>query len=359
MTSAPEPEVQDTLERDLRRLRDIAQPVQDTVERDLRRLRDVAQPDDELYRLREEVTALKSTLADREMALAKAALEAEESRSRWQQESQAALLKAEQAWMAHEAARLAAAEAQWREQSALALAEVTARCEAGEAVLAQLKADAAQERANAGADRLFEAQVNREAEFEQRERERERERAAQSSAIVITPHRIGDSSGPSARERRAAKRYPLRDVLVAASLAVLAVTAYSTIGPSASQNWQRADVNRFVRGFGSIPIPSVPSRPVASPPSVIQASTPPSPAKVAPAKVAPPPDMAVVVRDVNLRANPSNTAAVISALSRGVKLRIVDKRDNWTLVQADGNGSDVKTRLGWVYGSFLKKETER
>src|SRR6185295_363243 len=140
MTPAAEAGVQDTLERDLRRLRDVAQPMRDPPERDLRNFRDALQQDDEVLRLREEVTALKSTLADREMALAKAALEAEESRSRWQQESQAALLKAEQAWMAHEAARLAAAEAQWREQSALALAEVTARCEAGEAVLAQLKA---------------------------------------------------------------------------------------------------------------------------------------------------------------------------------------------------------------------------
>jgi len=350
MTPAAEAGVQDTLERDLRRLRDVAQPMRDPPERDLRNFRDALQQDDEVLRLREEVTALKSTLADREMALAKAALEAEESRSRWQQESQAALLKAEQAWMAHEAARLAAAEAQWREQSALALAEVTARCEAGEAVLAQLKADAAQDRANAGADRLFGAQVNREAEFE--ERERERERAPQSSAIVITPHRIGDSSGPSARERLAAKRYPLRDVLVAASLAVLAVTAYSSIGSSAQQNWQRPDIDRFIRGFGSIPVPPVPGRSAASRPSVTPVSTPPSPANIAP----PPQDMAVVVRDVNLRANPSNEAAILSTLSRGVEVKIVDKRSNWTLIRVDGNGSDVKMRLGWVYGSFLKEE---
>src|SRR5262245_14646942 len=61
--------------------------------------------DGELYRLRRELAALKETLADRETALANAALDAQQSRERWQQETEAALLDAEQAWKADEEAR--------------------------------------------------------------------------------------------------------------------------------------------------------------------------------------------------------------------------------------------------------------
>jgi hypothetical protein len=278
------------------------------------------------------------------MALAKAALDAQQARERWQQESQAALLKAEQAWMAHEAARLAAAEAKWREQSASALAEATARCEAGEAMLAQLKEAAAQERSTPAGERLWEARVDRESGFEQAEREQ------RAQEIVIRPHRIGEGT---AAPRRAAKKLPVRDVFVAASLAVLAVAAYSSysnIGPFVPQGL-RTDIERaregIVRGVASMPGRA--SAVVATP------APPPVPAK----SVAPPPPaprMALVVRDVNLRDNPSNESTVISTLARGVKVATIEKRGNWTLVQVDANSKSAKTQLGWVYGSFLKED---
>src|SRR5262245_51465926 len=100
------------------------------------------QAEGELYRLRRELAALKETLADRETALANAALDAQQSRERWQQEIQHALSDAEQAWKAEEAARFAAAEAQWRQQSADAVAEATARDEAAELKVEQLGRDA-------------------------------------------------------------------------------------------------------------------------------------------------------------------------------------------------------------------------
>src|SRR5262245_3569713 len=100
----------------------------------------------ELDRLHRELAALKATLADRETALANAALDAQRSYERWQQESRQALLDAERAWKADEAVRFAAAQAQWQQQSADALAEATARREAAERNLAQLGREAARER---------------------------------------------------------------------------------------------------------------------------------------------------------------------------------------------------------------------
>src|SRR5262245_31914344 len=126
------------------------------------------QAEGELYRLRRELAALKETLADRETALANAALDAQRSRERWQQETQRALLDAEQAWKADEAPRFAAAEAQWRQQSADALADATARYEA-----AELKVEQLSQEADVVADAPAEAAVPYEAAEPKRDREAE------------------------------------------------------------------------------------------------------------------------------------------------------------------------------------------
>jgi hypothetical protein len=88
------------------------------------------QAEGELRRVRDEGAALKTTLSDRDAALSRAGLDAEQERERRRQESEAALAKATAAWKADEAQRLAAAEAQWREQSTRALAEARAEAEA-------------------------------------------------------------------------------------------------------------------------------------------------------------------------------------------------------------------------------------
>ena len=77
--------------------------------------------------------------ADVHAAAAQARLAAEQARMDWQQESQAALSNAEAVWKSDMAARLAAAETQWRRQSANAAAEATARAEAAETALAQVR----------------------------------------------------------------------------------------------------------------------------------------------------------------------------------------------------------------------------
>jgi hypothetical protein len=83
--------------------------------------------DAELRHLRAELAALRSTLQDRETALAEATLNHEKARESWQHENQAA----EHAWKTAEVARLAEAKANWREQSASAQAEVLAQAAAG------------------------------------------------------------------------------------------------------------------------------------------------------------------------------------------------------------------------------------
>ncbi len=79
-----------------------------------------------LRRLQEQLTTLQVSLADREAALARARVDAEQAQARWQTEARDALTKAEQRWQAKEAARLAASEAQWQEKLARSIADVRA-----------------------------------------------------------------------------------------------------------------------------------------------------------------------------------------------------------------------------------------
>jgi hypothetical protein len=99
-----------------------------------------------------QLTVTQSSLAVRERELAQAranaeqgrsqsAEEAEQTRERWQQETAAALAKAQESFKAGEAARFAAAEAQWKAQLAPALAETTVQLQRAEAQLAQANAE--------------------------------------------------------------------------------------------------------------------------------------------------------------------------------------------------------------------------
>ena len=83
----------------------------------------------ELRCLRDELAAMRASLAVGETALARAGLAAEQARECWRLESEAALSEAETAWRAGEATRLAVAKVQWQERLATALTE--ARAQAG------------------------------------------------------------------------------------------------------------------------------------------------------------------------------------------------------------------------------------
>ena len=67
-------------------------------------------------------------------------------------------------------------------------------------------------------------------------------------------------------------------------------------------------------------------------------------------------ELAVALRDVNIRAAPSTEAKVLSTLSRGVKVAMIEERGSWQLVRIEGNSRDTQARQGWVYTSFLKRE---
>ena len=62
--------------------------------------------------------------------------------------------------------------------------------------------------------------------------------------------------------------------------------------------------------------------------------------------------MAVVVRDVSVRAGPSGAAEIISTLQRGLKVATLGHSGNWKLVQIDDK--KIQPRQGWVYHSVLQ-----
>lgn len=259
---------------------------------------DPLRPDMELHRLRDELTALKATLADREMALAKAALEAEQARERWQQETQAELLKAEQAWMAREASRLAEAETKWRKQSGRALADATARCEAAEAVLEQLKRER-------GRDDVF-----------------------------------ARSAEPIDEEPRKPRAHLLRDIVIVGAVTALAIMAYPSIESFLPQSWQ-SNIDSVTSGLGPTAGDSATNAPAP-------AASPDVPAG----------HSVVVLRDANVRASPSATARVVSTLRRGLRVSMVEQHGNWTSVRIEADKANTKPLYGWVYGPFLQVETD-
>ncbi len=98
--------------------------------------------DDTERRLQKDLAALRTTLVDRDAALAQAHLGEEQSLQDVRRESEAELSKAQTRWKNEEAARFAVVEAQWRGQSERVLAEVAARCAHAETALSDAQAHA-------------------------------------------------------------------------------------------------------------------------------------------------------------------------------------------------------------------------
>ncbi|HEY1613505.1 MAG TPA: SH3 domain-containing protein [Rhizomicrobium sp.] len=93
-----------------------------------------------LRKLRDELAAAKTTMAERDAALTEARAAGELLVRDAQRESRAALARAEGEWKAAEAGRTVEAQTRWREDSARTLAEMTARCEKAESAFAQERA---------------------------------------------------------------------------------------------------------------------------------------------------------------------------------------------------------------------------
>ncbi|MGD0143227.1 MAG: SH3 domain-containing protein [Rhizomicrobium sp.] len=106
----------------------------------------------EVRRLRDEMEALRASLADRSALLAQSRAAAEQIRASARQESEAALSAAKADWKKEETARFAAADAQWRQQLESTQAELTSRCERAEAALSDTGAEAAAKTARGEAE---------------------------------------------------------------------------------------------------------------------------------------------------------------------------------------------------------------
>jgi hypothetical protein len=66
--------------------------------------------------------------------------------------------------------------------------------------------------------------------------------------------------------------------------------------------------------------------------------------------------MLVVVRGVNVHASPSAAAEVVATLPTGLKITMIERRGNWTLVEIGQAGQSAEPKKGWVFNTFLKDE---
>jgi uncharacterized protein YgiM (DUF1202 family) len=80
-----------------------------------------------------------------------------------------------------------------------------------------------------------------------------------------------------------------------------------------------------------------------------------APQPTATAKAAPEEDKtpkAVVSHGANMRDGPSSTAGVVSSLTKGAEVAVLEQQGSWTLVHvSDG-------RKGWVFSEFLQLDAK-
>jgi hypothetical protein len=262
----------------------------------------------ELRQLREELAASQAALADRKAALVRAGMAIEQTRERWQNEMESALVKAKADWKTDQAARLAAVEAQWQEKTAKALAEASARGSGMD--LRNLREELAAMQATLW-ERDIELAVVRAA------REEVRTPITPEEAIVLIPGRIGELPNANARPALGGKFRVIRDVMAAAALAASAVVFYPHIAP-------------LIGLSGPVTVAG--------------------PADDASAADA---NMVIVNHAANVRADASGAAAIISTLQRGSKAVVVEKRGTWTRVRIEDESGKGDPKLGWVASSFL------
>jgi hypothetical protein len=259
-----------------------------------------------LRTLREQLTTLQGTLRQRERALAAADKSFEQAREQWQRELHEAIVKAEKDFRAKEASRRTTTETQVRKENAGSLAHATARYEAAEAALAQIRVKSPQ-----GNARMEQELLALRASLDVREDE-----LAQARATIT--HLREDAAPAAAPDNRRL----IRDALVAACVGVVAAALYTFVEPL------------------------VFARPTPEPAPVVAAVTAPAPAAV------PALPVGSVTRDAKLRAEPSSSADVIAMVAKGREVFIVEKREKWVRVQVEG-GKPVE---GWMRDTSLKEQ---
>lgn len=269
--------------------------------------------DAETQDLREKLTALQAKLTLRDAAAARAAKLAEEERRRWQKEAQDVIVKAARDRKADENNRLAAAQTEWSKQSVRELALVTARAEAAEAALTQLRIRAAEEAPlQKELASLRSALAIREAELEHYRGPLPSE--DETIAPVETP---ATTQAPNRRAKRM-----LRDGLIAAGVGIAAVILWPVVS-----------------GLTTPPPP-----PPAPAPTVVVAPT-----------VLP---VAVLSKDAKLRATPSMYGDIVGKLPRATKVELIESKGEWTRVRPSEPPAKGAPAEGWAKSSLLEDVPE-
>ncbi len=229
------------------------------------------------------------------------------------------------------------------EHAVQALEELKARCEKAEAALRS--ADAAGEKA--AADDAYVRGLNQQIKTLQAILV-DREAAVARAEASLEQMQIGVVAKPapahweplpgSLRQDSDTKKkkrdgHLMRDFLVVFGLVAVAAMVFFVGLPALSSNWQLPNLGGLF----------------ASNDDDQDVSALPPPAPSAPPKVTPPP--AVVLKDVNLRDQPSMSAAVIAGLKQGSTVTILERQGNWDHIAAVI--SPRISRQGWAYGSYI------
>jgi hypothetical protein len=304
----------------------------------------IASRDGEIARLRGELASLRETLAERERDIIRARAGMEQARLDWQKQSQAQFAQALSEWKKGEAARILAAESQSQEQSEVALARMSQRLKQAEQELKDSRAQAEALRQRGDADDVRKLRrefghlqamlAERDTEIAQlrldSEHARERWTAEARTSLQKAEHDWKAEAVEAERQKARAfsMRRTARDVVLAASLSVVAVMAYLHFDLASVVNlW-----------------PPLANWVDAAPP-VAKAS---QPAQTAPVAAQP---MATVLRAANVRSAPSKTAGIIATLARDADVPVLEHRGNWERVKITAAHKDQE---GWVYTTYLK-----
>jgi len=302
----------------------------------------------EIAHLRDELTVSLVALDERSAELVRSRAETRQAHDDWHKRSEAALKNAEKAWKAEEAERFAQARALWREQSGGGLAEATARYQAAEQALAQYRAKAEAglfdaEKLHSELSLLRTALAHNEAELAQARLISERRLGDLPFLETdgLHPQRLGDLiDSPDDSAEPGVNRRLIRDVLVVAVLAAVAILSFPFVEPYLPDDWR----DQISAVTDSIRTDSLLHR-SAEPTIVAQ------PLPVAPAPP-PSPQLAQIVRGANLREGPSTDDDVAATVSQGTTVAVLETRGAWSRVETrPKTGKPVQ---GWVYASHLK-----
>jgi Bacterial SH3 domain len=235
------------------------------------------------------------------------------------------------------AERLRAEEAQWRQSAAKELAGITARCEAAEAAVIAAREDTQKAEADEYVRSLVReiktlqaTLVDREAGLAQANASLEQLRFGATRETPSLPrlaHPRRNLVGATDQEQVDRENsHLIRDVVIVFGVVMAAVLLFPQFETSNP-------------GDGSWHIDT------AGPP---EGKTAGSALLTSPATKYP---IATILREVNVREQPSGSAEVLASLKSGTQIAVLENRGNWDRVQISGQGGTV--RQGWVYHSYL------